>query len=83
MILAENNSNDLVNLEVEAFNAMEGRFRDENVEYTINREPDQSLAIGLLHSPEYHQTCRNRAATGEELFVVLRYLRRSSGGYRC
>ena len=52
--LAEKNSNDLVNLEVEAFNAMEGKFKDNNGEYTVIGEPDQAMAIRLLHSHEYH-----------------------------
>jgi len=51
---AERNSNDLVNMEIEAFNAMKGKFKDNNGKYTIISEPDQSLAINLLHSPEYH-----------------------------
>jgi signal transduction histidine kinase/DNA-binding response OmpR family regulator len=52
---AEVNSNALVNLEVEAFNAMEGRFKDDNGEYTELATPDQGLAISLLHSEEYHR----------------------------
>jgi signal transduction histidine kinase/DNA-binding response OmpR family regulator len=54
LILSEDNSNKLVNLEVEAFNAMEGRFRNSNGEYTVVKAPDQALAIKLLHSEEYH-----------------------------
>ena len=53
--LSENNSNELVGLEVEAFNAMEGKFRDGQGEYTISGQPDQALAIRLLHSEEYHR----------------------------
>ena len=54
LILSEDNSNELVNLEVEAFNAMEGRFKGANGEYTVMKTPDQALAIKLLHSEEYH-----------------------------
>ena len=43
----QKNSNDLVNLEVEAFNAMEGKFKDNNGEYTVIGEPES----GYGHSP--------------------------------
>lgn len=52
---SEASSNDLVELEVEAFNAMEGRFRDAAGEYTHESQPNQALAIRLLHSDDYHQ----------------------------
>ena len=50
---SENNSNDLVNLEVEAFNAMIGLFKDKDGKYTIKRGIDQNLAINLINSVEY------------------------------
>lgn len=52
---AENSSNDLVNLEVEAFNAMKGLFKDSHNEFTIRGAPDRAYAIKLLHSPEYDE----------------------------
>jgi signal transduction histidine kinase/DNA-binding response OmpR family regulator len=55
LALSEANSNDLVALEVEAFNAMEGRFRDATGEYMLESKPNQELAIRLLHSEDYHQ----------------------------
>ena len=55
LVLAEANSNDLVNLEVEAFNAMDGKFKDNEGDYTVIRKPAQAYAIKLLHSPAYHQ----------------------------
>jgi len=48
------NSNDLVNLEVEAFNAMNGLYKDKNNQYTIKKDINQSLAIRLLHSEDYY-----------------------------
>lgn len=56
---SEKNSNELVGLEVEAFNAMEGKFRDGQGRYTAQGEPDQALAIRLLHSEEYHRAKHN------------------------
>lgn len=52
--LSEKNSNKLVNLEVEAFNAMTGLYKDPSGNYTIKKEPNQNLAITLLHSKEYY-----------------------------
>jgi signal transduction histidine kinase/CheY-like chemotaxis protein len=57
--LSAGNSNELVGLEVEAFNAMEGKFRDGQGEFTVQGEPDQALAIRLLHSDEYHRAKHN------------------------
>ena len=50
---SENNSNDLVNLEVEAFNAMVGLFKDSDGKYTIKDSANQQLAISLMNSQEY------------------------------
>jgi len=45
-----NNSNHLVNLEKKAFSTLEGLFKDK---YTIEKTPNQPLAIQLLSSAEY------------------------------
>jgi len=55
LTLSEKNSNDLVNLEIEAFNAMIGKYKDDKNQYTITKKPDQNYAIKLLHSEEYYQ----------------------------
>lgn len=52
--LSEKNSNQLVNLEVEAFNTMIGLFKDSENNYTIKKEANQNLAIKLLHSKDYY-----------------------------
>lgn len=52
---AKESSDDLVNLETEAFYAMEGLFKDKNANFTIKGEKDQALAIKLLHSKEYNK----------------------------
>ena len=54
LLEAKNNSDELVNLEVEAFHAMEGKYKDTNGSYTILAQPNQQLAINLLHSPSYY-----------------------------
>ena len=50
---AKQNSDELVNLEIEAFSAMNGLFKDKNGNYTIYDKPNQQKAIELLHSKEY------------------------------
>ena len=52
---AEDHSNALVNLEIEAINAAEGRFRDAHGQYTVLAEPDQQRAMTLLHSEAYYE----------------------------
>ncbi len=48
-------SSDLVTLEIEAFNAMKGLYKDASGEYAIKGEADQLLSINLLHSKEFHR----------------------------
>ena len=50
---SEEYSNKLVNLEIEAFNAVEGKFKDKNGNYIAGGKPDQDYAIKLLFSKEY------------------------------
>jgi PAS domain S-box-containing protein len=52
---AEQHSNELVQLENVAMNAVKGRFQDENGEFTIERAPDLKLATNLMYGKEYHQ----------------------------
>lgn len=68
---AESNSNDLVNLEVKAFNAMEGKFLDQYNQYTIIKETDQKLAIELLHSPAYYRAKEKIMAPIDDFIVHL------------
>jgi len=50
---AERFSNKLVIIEEQAFNAMVGKFKDSNGDYSIIKAADQALAISLLTSVEY------------------------------
>lgn len=52
---AKNNSDGLVNLEVEAMNAVKGLFKDDGGEYSIERSPDFEHARALMHSQDYHK----------------------------
>lgn len=52
---AKNNSNELVSLEIEAFNAMVGLYKNENGKYSVYAKKNQQKAIKLLHSKQYLQ----------------------------
>ncbi|MFB2595310.1 methyl-accepting chemotaxis protein [Paracoccus sp. p4-l81] len=51
---AQDNSDGLVALEVQAMNAVKGVFADSAGNYTVNGIPDPTLARNLLHSESYH-----------------------------
>ncbi len=46
-------SNTLVGIEIEAMNAMQGKFKDSNGNYTINAAPNQTMAIKLVFGDKY------------------------------
>lgn len=50
---AESYSNQLVEREHEAFNAMKGLFQDSAGEFSVKAPPDPALASGLLHDEGY------------------------------
>ena len=56
---AKKNSDELVNIEIEAFSAMAGLFKDKNGDYTIHGSVDQKKAIELLHSDDYLKAKQN------------------------
>lgn len=47
-------SDGLVQMELQAMNAVKGLYADENGEYVIEDAPNRALARRLLHSEEYH-----------------------------
>jgi len=69
--LSKYNSDDLVNLEVEAFNAMKGFYKDKNGKYTIKGEPNQTLAIKLMHSKEYYEAKQKIMAPIDDFIIML------------
>ncbi len=48
-------SNGLVNLEVEAMNAVQGLFKDASGNYSVKGDPDKAKAISLVFSDEYNR----------------------------
>ncbi|APD06274.1 histidine kinase [Flavobacteriaceae bacterium UJ101] len=52
--LSEANSNNLVNTEIAAFNAVKGIFRDSLGNFTVKKEPDPEWAKKILFDDQYH-----------------------------
>jgi len=59
LALAQKNSDNLVKTEMIAMNAIKGIFQDETGAFSINKEPDQLLAIRLMNSKDYYETKAN------------------------
>lgn len=68
---SESYSNDLVNLEVQAFNAMDGLFKSNNGRYDVKGEPNQTLAIELLYSNAYLKAKEKIMLPIDEFFESL------------
>lgn len=52
---SERNSDDLIELEKEAMNTLEGIYKDRKGNYTIKDEPNKPLAISMLHNQDYNE----------------------------
>ena len=52
---SQNRSDSLVKLENVAMHALKGEFDDGTGSFQIKKEPDQALAIQILHSQQYHE----------------------------
>ncbi len=68
---SEKQSNLLVQLEEQAFNAMAGLFTDENDQYKIQGSRNQQLAIKLLYSDKYLEAKHSIMLPIDEFMVVL------------
>lgn len=68
---AKANSDNLVNMEVKAMNAVKGLFADDTGAYTVQQEPDFEMARNLLHSVDYHREKAKIMAPIDEFFDLL------------
>jgi two-component system sensor histidine kinase/response regulator len=68
---AKANSDDLTELELEAMNAVKGRFADAQGNYTVNAEPDPVRARTLLYSPQYHVYKARVMAPVDDFFELV------------
>ena len=68
---AQANSDGLVALEVEAMNAVKGKFKDSAGNYTVQGQPDLNKAIELTHSEAYHRYKANIMKPVDAFFSEL------------
>lgn len=68
---AKKNSDDLVNMEVEAMNAVKGLFKDSNNKYSVKGEPNKPKAIKMLHSQAYHVAKAKIVKPVDDFFTQL------------
>ena len=64
-------SNQLVKVEIQAFNALNGLYVDAEGQYTINGKKNQVLAIKLLHSAEYSKIKEQIMLPIDEFYLSL------------
>jgi len=68
---SEDNSNDLLNLEVEAFHTMEGDYKDGEGVYNLHKDTNQTKAIALLHSKNYNMAKEKSMLPIDKLLLGL------------
>lgn len=69
--VAEANSNKLVEAEVRAMNATEGRFQGPDGNYSRIDAPDRIMAANLVFGPEYHQEKAKVMAPLNDFFELV------------
>ncbi|MCX6270919.1 MAG: PAS domain-containing protein, partial [Bacteroidetes bacterium] len=74
---AQRNSDDLVNVEKKAMNAMKGLFDDGTGHYTVKKEPDRQMAVRLMNDEAYHRTKAGIMKPIDEFYVM--FDKRTSG----
>ena len=68
---AQANSDDLVNSETIAMNAVKGRFADESGGFTRVDQPDFKTAINIMHNSDYHQFKAKIMRPVDDFFYLL------------
>ena len=68
---SQDDSNNLVNTEIAAMNAVKGIFDDGSGSYTRRGEPDQELARKLMHDDNYHHYKAQIMKPLDAFFVLL------------
>jgi signal transduction histidine kinase/ABC-type amino acid transport substrate-binding protein/DNA-binding response OmpR family regulator/HPt (histidine-containing phosphotransfer) domain-containing protein/HAMP domain-containing protein len=68
---AKTESDDLINLENIAMNAVKGIYKDKNGQFTIKKEPDMAMARNIVHGRKYHEA-KARIMKPIENFFTLR-----------
>lgn len=68
---AKARSDNLIKMEVQAFNAMEGRFTGSDGMYSVTGKPDQALARRIVHGEAYHLAKSDIMKRVNEFFRLL------------
>ncbi|TGL33505.1 sensor histidine kinase [Leptospira perdikensis] len=68
---AQMHSDELVNLETIAKNAMKGLFKDSHGEFTIRKKPNREFAISLMYGIDYHKHKREIMLPIDQFFQLL------------
>ncbi|MBL7225662.1 MAG: PAS domain S-box protein [Desulfobacteraceae bacterium] len=71
LLEAKKESDDLINLEDVAMNAIKGLYKDEDGRFTIKDEPDMAMARKLLHGKEYHDAKARIMRPIDQFFTLL------------
>ncbi len=68
---AKKESDDLINLEKVAMNAVKGLYKDDNGRFTKKAEPDLVMARMLMHGKEYHEAKSRIMKPIDQFFSLL------------
>jgi signal transduction histidine kinase len=68
---AQFNSDELVNLENIAMNAVKGIYKDSKGNFSIKGKPNREYAISLMHGYEYHKSKKEIMRPIDEFFHLL------------
>ncbi|WP_459933785.1 transporter substrate-binding domain-containing protein [Fundidesulfovibrio butyratiphilus] len=69
---AKKESDDLINLEDIAMNAVKGLYKDENGRFTVKGHPDMAMARNILHGEEYHKAKAKIMQLIEQFHALLK-----------
>ena len=70
---AKEESDSLIDLEITAFNAAKGLFKDSDGKFTIKGAPNLVLARDLLHGRDYHQAKSRIMKPIDDFFIMLEW----------
>jgi signal transduction histidine kinase len=68
---AQANSDELVNLENIAMNAVKGIYKDANGKFTVQGKPNREYAVSLMHSMNYHKSKKEIMLPIDNFFQLL------------
>ena len=73
LLEAKRESDDLINLENIAMNAVKGLYKDSDGRFTIKGDPDMAMARNLLYGKEYHDAKARIMKPIDQFFTLLKW----------